>query len=131
MRDNAASVFAADPARNTVFSVHMYGVFDTASEVEDYLGAFVDRRLPIVVGEFGHDHSDGDPDEDAILATCRRLGVGYLGWSWSGNGAGVEYLDLVHDFDAGRLTGWGQRFFNGADGVARPSNEASVYRSRG
>ncbi|MEV6205656.1 cellulase family glycosylhydrolase [Kitasatospora sp. NPDC051914] len=41
MRDNAAGVFAADPQRNTVFSIHMYGVFDTAAEVDDYLGRFV------------------------------------------------------------------------------------------
>ena len=27
MRDNAASVFASDPAGNTIFSIHMYGVF--------------------------------------------------------------------------------------------------------
>ncbi|MFB7367668.1 glycoside hydrolase family 5 protein, partial [Streptomyces hydrogenans] len=82
MRDNAASVFASDPRRNTIFSIHMYGVYDTAAEVEDYLGSFVDRELPIVVGEFGYDHSDGNPDEDAVMATARRLDLGYLGWSW-------------------------------------------------
>ncbi|GAA2627168.1 glycoside hydrolase family 5 protein [Streptomyces vastus] len=89
MRDNAASVFAADPDANTIFSTHMYGVFDTAAEVGDYLNRFAAAKLPIVVGEFGHDHSDGNPDEDAILATARQLGLGYLGWSWSGNGGGV------------------------------------------
>ncbi|GLZ00167.1 cellulase family glycosylhydrolase [Actinoplanes sp. NBRC 103695] len=35
MRDNAASVFAADPQKNTIFSIHMYGVFDTAAEITD------------------------------------------------------------------------------------------------
>ncbi len=46
MRNNAATVFAADPDANTVFSVHMYGVFDTASEVKDYLAAFTSKNLP-------------------------------------------------------------------------------------
>ena len=55
MRDNAASVFAADPQKNTIFSIHMYGVFDTAGEVESYLKAFTNARLPIVVGELGDD----------------------------------------------------------------------------
>ncbi|MFF9333917.1 cellulase family glycosylhydrolase [Streptomyces albogriseolus] len=129
MRDNAASVFAADPDANTVFSIHMYGVFDTAAEVSDYLGRFVAAKLPVVVGEFGHDHSDGNPDEDAILSVTRQLGIGYLGWSWSGNGGGVEYLDMVENFDPARMTSWGQRLFDGPDGIAATSEEAAIYRS--
>ncbi|QYX82013.1 cellulase family glycosylhydrolase [Streptomyces akebiae] len=131
MRDNAASVFAADPDANTVFSIHMYGVFDTAAEVSDYLNRFVAAKLPLVVGEFGHDHSDGNPDEDAILATAQRLGIGYLGWSWSGNGGGVEYLDMVTGFDPNQLTGWGQRLFNGANGIAATAKEAAIYSASG
>ncbi|NYI03873.1 cellulase family glycosylhydrolase [Allostreptomyces psammosilenae] len=131
MRDNAAQVFASDPDRNTVFSIHMYGVFDTAAEINDYLNRFVTARLPIVVGEFGHDHSDGNPDEDTIFATTQALGLGYLGWSWSGNGGGVEYLDMVTSFDPTRLTSWGQRIFNGANGIKATSREASVYGGGG
>ncbi|WP_433543969.1 cellulase family glycosylhydrolase (plasmid) [Streptomyces sp. CA-294286] len=127
MRNGAPEVLAADPLHNTVFSVHMYGVYDTAAEVRDYLNSFVSRRLPLVVGEFGHDHSDGNPDEDAILAAARTLNLGYLGWSWSGNGGGVEYLDMATDFDAARLTPWGQRLFNGPDGIKQTSREASVF----
>jgi len=127
MRDNAASVFATDPQRNTIFSIHMYGVFDTAAEINDYLGRFVTAGLPVVVGEFGHNHSDGDPDEDTILATTQARGLGYLGWSWSGNGGGVEYLDLVTNFNAAALTSWGQRLFNGANGIKATSREASVF----
>lgn len=127
MRDNAASVFATDPPRNTIFSIHMYGVFDTAAEITDYLGRFRGAGLPIVVGEFGFDHSDGDPDEDTIMATAQALGIGYLGWSWSGNGGGVEYLDLVTNFDSGRLTSWGERLFHGPNGIKATSREATVY----
>ncbi|MFF0153972.1 cellulase family glycosylhydrolase [Micromonospora sp. NPDC005203] len=127
MRDNAASVFAADPARNTVFSIHMYGVFDTAAEISDYLGRFRAARLPIVVGEFGFNHSDGDPDEDTILAYSQANGIGWLGWSWSGNGGGVEYLDLATNFNPASLTTWGQRLFNGANGIRQTAREASVF----
>ncbi|MER6405316.1 cellulase family glycosylhydrolase [Streptomyces viridosporus] len=129
MRDNAAAVFAADPDANTVFSIHMYGVFDTAAEISDYLGRFMAAKLPIVIGEFGHDHSDGNPDEDTILAVAQQLRLGYLGWSWSGNGGGVEYLDMVTGFDPDRLTAWGQRLFNGADGIAATAEEAEIYSS--
>ncbi|GGN63339.1 hypothetical protein GCM10010112_22520 [Actinoplanes lobatus] len=127
MRDNAASVFAADPQRNTVFSIHMYGVFDTAAEINDYLGRFQSANLPIVVGEFGDNHSDGNPDEDTILATAQQRGIGYLGWSWSGNGGGVEYLDMVTSFNPAQLTSWGQRIFNGANGIKATAKEATVF----
>ncbi|MFK3980719.1 cellulase family glycosylhydrolase [Micromonospora sp. NPDC050397] len=127
MRDNAQSVFASDPDRNTVFSIHMYGVFDTATEISDYLGRFRSANLPIVVGEFGHNHSDGNPDEDTIMSYTQANGIGYVGWSWSGNGGGVEYLDMVTNFNAGSLTSWGQRIFNGANGIRQTAREASVY----
>ncbi|RKN38407.1 cellulase family glycosylhydrolase [Micromonospora endolithica] len=127
MRDNASTVFAADPDRNTVFSIHMYGVFDTAAEISDYLGRFRSAGLPIVVGEFGFDHSDGNPDEDTILSYSQANGIGWLGWSWSGNGGGVEYLDLAVNFDPARLSTWGQRLFNGANGIRQTAREATVF----
>ncbi|MEU5656455.1 cellulase family glycosylhydrolase [Streptomyces sp. NPDC047737] len=131
MRANAASVFASDPDRNTIFSIHMYGVYDTAAEVQDYLNHFVNNRLPIAVGEFGDAHSDGNPDEDAIMATAQSLGVGYIGWSWSGNGSGVEYLDMANGFDPNSLTSWGNRFINGVNGIAATSEAASIYGGGG
>ena len=127
MRNNAASVFNADPQRNTVFSIHMYGVYDTASEVTSYLNAFVNARLPIVVGEFGDNHSDGNPDENAIMATAQSQRIGYLGWSWSGNGGGVEYLDMVTGFNRSSLTSWGNRIFNGTNGIRSTARQATVY----
>jgi mannan endo-1,4-beta-mannosidase len=129
MRDNAAAVFAADPQRNTMFSIHMYGVFDTAAEIDDYLGRFTAAGLPIMVGEFGHNHSDGNPDEDAIMATAEARQIGYLGWSWGGNSGGVEYLDMVTGFDPAALTTWGQRIFNGTNGIKHTAEEATVYHT--
>ncbi|MCG2785087.1 MAG: cellulase family glycosylhydrolase [Anaerolineae bacterium] len=127
MRDNAASIFDSDPDKNLVFSIHMYGVFDTASEVQSYVSTFVSAGLPLVIGEFGHNHSDGNPDEDAIMAQAQANGVGYIGWSWSGNGGGVEYLDMVTSFNPAQLTSWGERIVNGANGIKQTSQEASVY----
>ncbi|MGN9906699.1 cellulase family glycosylhydrolase [Phytohabitans sp. LJ34] len=127
MRDNAQTVFNSDPQRNTVFSVHMYGVFDTAAEITDYLGRFRTAGLPIVVGEFGHNHSDGNPDEDTIMSYTQANGIGYIGWSWSGNGGGVEYLDMVTNFNPAQLTSWGTRIINGANGIRQTSRELSWF----
>ncbi|MEO3858917.1 cellulase family glycosylhydrolase [Acrocarpospora sp. B8E8] len=126
MRDTAASVKAADPTGNTVFSIHMYGVFDTAAEINAYLNAFQTANLPLVIGEFGHNHSDGNPDEDTIMAQAQARGLGYLGWSWSGNGGGVEYLDQVTNFNPNQLTSWGTRLFNGPNGIASTAQECSL-----
>ena len=127
MRTNAPSVFAADTLRNTVFSIHMYGVYGQAATINNYLQAFIDMRLPIIVGEFGNNHSDGDVDEDTIFATAQAKGIGYLGWSWSGNNSPVQYLDMTNGFNANSLTAWGQRIINGANGIRATSREASVY----
>ena len=127
MRDNAASVFNTDPLRNTVFSIHMYGVFETVASIQNYLSHFVNAGLPLVIGEFGHLHTDGDPDEDTILASAQANGIGYMGWSWSGNCCGGEYLDMVVDFDPSQETPWGTRIIHGANGILQTSVEASVY----
>src|SRR5262245_27523746 len=127
MRDNARTVFNADPDRNTVFSIHMYGVYDTAAEINAYFDAFQTAGLPLVVGEFGFNHSDGNPDEDTIMAQAQARGLGYLGWSWSGNGGGVEYLDMVTNFNPAQLSSWGDRIFNGANGIRATAREATIY----
>ncbi|MFF1296124.1 MULTISPECIES: cellulase family glycosylhydrolase [unclassified Streptomyces] len=126
MRANAQSVYAADTTGNLIFSIHMYSVFDTAAEITDYLNAFVTAKLPLVIGEFGGPADQwGDPDEDTMLATAEQLGLGYLAWSWSGNTDPI--LDLSIDFDPTRLSAWGQRIFNGVNGIAQTSKEATIY----
>ncbi|MEU9651088.1 cellulase family glycosylhydrolase [Streptomyces sp. NPDC048110] len=126
MRANARTVYDADPTGNLVFSIHMYSVFDTAQEITDYLNAFVDAKLPILIGEFGGPADQyGDPDEDTMMATAEQLGLGYLAWSWSGNTDPI--LDLALDFDPSRLSDWGERIFHGANGIAGTSKEATVY----
>ena len=128
MRESAPAVLRSDPHRNVVFSVHMYGVYDTAEEVRAYVDSFHDRGLPLIVGEFGHDHSDGPVDEDAIFEHTARRGTGWLAWSWSGNGGGVEYLDMVEGFDASRRTWWGERVVSGPHGWSTTSRPASTHR---
>ena len=129
MRDNAAQVLASDPQGNTVFSIHMFGVFNTADRIEDYIVAFVDAGLPLVIGEFASTHPNGNPDEESIFSLAEKHGIGYLGWSWSGNccGAAGQALDMVIDFDPNQMTDWGRRIFEGSNGIIQTSCEASVY----
>jgi mannan endo-1,4-beta-mannosidase len=127
MRDNAAAIFNQDPERNLIFSIHMYGAFTTAAKVRDYLDWYVHAGLPIVIGEFSHLHSDGDPDEDTMMAVAQERGLGYLGWSWSGNRGDLGYLDIVSDFNSDKMTPWGNRIFAGPNGIASTAREPSIY----
>ncbi|TDB78149.1 glycoside hydrolase family 5 protein, partial [Micromonospora sp. KC723] len=125
MRDNAQTVWDADSLRNTVFSIHMYSVYNSASSITSYLDAFADKGLPLVVGEFGWRFNSGEVDHDTILAEAQARGIGYLGWSWSGNTDPI--LDMALNFDPNQLTTWGQRIFNGANGIRATSREATVF----
>jgi mannan endo-1,4-beta-mannosidase len=125
MRNTANRVFTADPDRNIVFSIHMYSVYNTAAKVADYLNAFRSAGLPLVVGEFGS--SQAGATTDAIMSEAQSRGLGYIGWSWSGNGGGNAYLDMTVNFDPGQLTTWGQRFLNGTNGIRKTSRQAAVY----
>jgi mannan endo-1,4-beta-mannosidase len=127
MRNNALSVFNSDPDRNLIFSIHMYSVFNTSSVIQSYITTFVNNGLPLVIGEFGWKHANGDVDENAVMSYAQTYGIGYMGWSWSGNSGGVEYLDLVTNFDPAQPTTWGTRLITGANGLQQTSVEASVY----
>jgi mannan endo-1,4-beta-mannosidase len=126
MRANAQAVYDADPTGNLLFDIHMYSVYDTAQEITDYLNAFVDAGLPLVIGEFGAPADQyGDPDEDTIMATAEQLDLGYVAWSWSGNTDPI--LDLVLNFDPAQLSDWGERAIKGANGIAETAEEATIF----
>lgn len=125
MRANAPQIFAADPLANVLFSVHMYQVYGDHNTVASYMQDFEDMGLPLIVGEFGHEHQGQPVDEDSILAEAQARGIGYLGWSWSGNTE--PYLDMALNWDPNNLSGWGERLFNGENGIVETAQCASVF----
>ncbi|WP_435738432.1 cellulase family glycosylhydrolase [Cellulosimicrobium sp. PMB13] len=129
MRAEAPGVFAADPDANTIFSIHMYGVYADPTTVTSYLEHFVDAGLPIMVGEFGWKQTASDVDEDVVLAEAARLDLGWLAWSWSGNTD--PYLDMVLDFDPANPSAWGTRIIDGPQGLRETAVEASWFDDDG
>ncbi|MFI6823287.1 cellulase family glycosylhydrolase [Micromonospora sp. NPDC050187] len=125
MRDNAQTVLDADSQRNTVLSIHMYAVYSTAASIVDYLDRFEANGWPLVIGEFGWRFRDGEVDHETLLAEADARGLGYLGWSWSGNTDPI--LDMALNFDPDQLTTWGERIFNGAHGIRATAREASIF----
>jgi mannan endo-1,4-beta-mannosidase len=127
MKSNAASVEAADSQANTIFSVHMYSQYSSASTITSYISTFASANLPLIVGEFGPSDAYGNVDEDTILSTAQSQSIGYLGWSWSGNSSDLAYLDQANSFNASSLSSWGTRLFNGTNGIKATAKQAVIY----
>ena len=128
IKEKGAEVFAADPDKNTVFSIHMYEYAGgNATMIKDNIDGALKCGAPILVGEFGIKHTDGDVDEKYIMQYCEQLGLGYIGWSWKGNSSGLEYLDLSNDWEGKSLTEWGEIFFKDANGVSNTSDICTVF----
>ena len=66
-------------------------------------------------------------DEDYILSYTRELGVGWLAWSWKGNGSEWAYLDLSNDWAGKNLTSWGDKIVNGPNGLKDSAKLCTVF----
>ncbi|MCD0442724.1 cellulase family glycosylhydrolase [Glycomyces sp. A-F 0318] len=127
MRSNAPAVAAADSQGNTLFSVHMYEVYGSAQTVVDYFDAFEDMNLPLIVGEYGYLHNGQPVAWETVQSEANARGIGWLAWSYSGNGSGVEYLDQVTGFDPNQLTSWGEQVFDSQYGIGNTAERASIF----
>lgn len=121
-----------DPLHNLLFSVHMYCEWGTkgGSSIATGLPGIKAAGIPIIVGEFGYQHTEGsgicDITETEILSTAEENAIGWLAWSWKGNGSGVAFLDLSQDWGGNNLSAWGNTVVNGAHGT-KTAKLASVF----
>ena len=128
IKEYGRSVFEADSDRNTVFSIHMYEYAGgDAYTVKTNIDNALSIDVPVVIGEFGGQHTSGDVDEATIMSYCTEKNVGYLGWSWKGNSSDLSYLDIAYDFAGTSLTEWGNALINGSCGIKATSKTCSVY----
>ena len=121
-------VFESDPLENVMFAVHMYGTAGgSAEKIKNNLKYATDMGFCVCVGEFGHNHSDGDIDEAYVMEYCQLNSIGYLAWSWKGNASPVEYLDLSLTWDGSELSEWGRTVFEGSNGIKENAKVCSVF----
>lgn len=87
--NDGPAVLAADPLRNVVFDLHIYGGLNTAAKLDTAFAALVASKLPIVIGEFGPGNNIGpSPTPVAavdIVARAEAAGFGWLAWAWDDN----------------------------------------------
>lgn len=130
--DYGREVFNADPQRNVMFSIHMYEYAGgDVTTVRNNIDHVLENDLALIIGEFGHYHTDGDVDEDTILSYSEEREVGWLAWSWKGNGPEWAYLDMSNDWGGTDLTWYGDRIINGVNGIRATSRIASVFTGYG
>ncbi|WP_204745380.1 cellulase family glycosylhydrolase [Glycomyces paridis] len=125
MRANAPTVAAADPLGNTLFSVHMYQVYSSPQTVIDYFDAFEAMDLPLIVGEYADTHQGSTVAWETIQSEAQARGIGWIGWSYSGNSDPI--LDQVLSFDPNQMTTYGERIFESANGIQATAERASVF----
>lgn len=127
--DYGTQVFNADPLKNTMFSIHMYEYAGgNAATVKSNIDNVLNKNLALVIGEFGIKHTNGDVDEATIMSYSQQKGVGYIGWSWKGNGTGLEYLDMSHDWAGTSYTEQGNAIINGPNGIKATSKLSTVFQ---
>lgn len=124
-----AEILEADVLKNTMFSIHMYGTAGGSEEkIEKNIKYATDNNLCVCIGEFGYKHSDGDVKEDFLMKYCVENEIGYMAWSWKGNGGDVAYLDLAKDWNGKQLTEeWGEMYINGPNGIKETSKICTVF----
>lgn len=128
IHDFGIDVFNSDPLKNTMFSIHMYEYAGgNAAQIKNNIDKVINQGLAVCIGEFGHKHTDGDVDEDYILSYTKELGVGWLAWSWKGNGSQWAYLDLSNDWAGKSLTSWGNTIVNGPNGLKDSAKICTVF----
>lgn len=147
MRDHAEALLAFDSLRNTVLSVHMYEAYRDAQTVRSYLESFTTRNLPLMISEFGpikrdryneyrNPYATTDVAVDAIMDISQELGVGYLGWNWSGYKAinpnpnslpDYSALNMVSDFNPLQVTPWGNLLINSNSGIKATAQRATHF----
>lgn len=125
--NNSQSVVSADITGNTMISIHMYSVAgkDSAT-VTSNINSMISTGVCFCIGEFGDWQNGGDVDETTIMRLCTDKGIGYIAWSWKGNGGIDTSLDMAYEWDGSSLTNWGNYVFY-ADGIGIKDTSRFTY----
>ncbi len=122
---------AADALNNMIFSLHAYNFrFNTADELNQAFDDLATENIPWLWGEFGDrefEAPENDIDHLLLMNRSQSDGIGWIAWSWHGNGSQAIRLDMSTQHGAIRLTRRGDDIINGTDGLlatSMPANSA-------
>lgn len=121
------SVVQADSQHNIMFSIHMYEYAGAYGAVQSNIDSALNVGVPLCIGEFGIRHTNGDVDYKTIMSYSQSKGVGYLGWSWKGNGDTWAYLDIAQDWSGSQLTEQGNAIIYDQNGIKNTSKRCTIF----
>lgn len=121
-------VFEADKDRNLMLSIHFY---DSAGASDALVRSNIDKSLalnvPLLIGEFAYQHKGNPVAWQTILDYSKEKSVGYLVWSWTGNGNGTEDCDMFGSYDDSQYRENGTKTVLGRNGIKETSQECTVF----
>jgi len=82
--NNAKAVFDADPQKNVIFSVHVYGLWRPGTAA-DKLSKLADLGVPVILGEFGPGRNVsgmGLMTPLEVIQAAERNNIGWMAWAW-------------------------------------------------
>ena len=129
---DAKSVLEADPDKNIIFSYHVYSVLGKDdNSLYTGLDGLKDTGVCWIVGEFGWWQNGGSVEYKTLTNYCFINKIGWIAWSWAGNGGIDKVLDLASPktFSKNDLTGWGEYIFYSQFGIQKTSKTAYTYKS--
>lgn len=121
------SVVQADSQHNIMFSIHMYEYAGAYGAVQNNIDSSLAVGAPLCIGEFGIKHTNGPVDYKTIMSYSQSKGVGYLGWSWKGNGDTWAYLDIAQDWGGSQLSEQGKAIIYDQNGIKNTSKSCSIF----
>jgi len=107
----ASAIIASNTNKSVIFSIHMYGSWNSNSDIDSFLSSCKSNSIPIIVGEFGYNYNNGSNnlsckvDAAHLMSVCKSKGIGFCAWSWCGNDSSNAWLDLTSNW--GSFTTWG------------------------
>ena len=124
---DAQRVLQADPNKNVIFSYHVYSALgkDDSTLLAGFNG-LKNTGVCWIAGEFGFWQNGGDVAYKTLMSYCQSNGIGWIAWSWSGNGGIDTCLDLTspNTFSKNDLTNWGKEVFYGTYGIKNTAKKA-------
>jgi len=116
---------AADPLHNLIVSVHAYNKpWNAPERIDAHIDELRAEGVPFILGEFG----DRDLVEEGnavdhlhLMETAQAQQVGWITWSWKGNGGATRVLDMSESYGEAHLTRRGREIVDGPYGLKATS----------
>ena len=115
------ALYDADPLRNLIVSVHPYHhLWNSPDKIDRNINDLRAACVPFLLGEFGDRElvEDGNSvDHLHLMRAAKEKGVGWIVWSWKGNGKATRVLDMSTDYGKAELTRRGKEIVNAPGGL--------------